>query len=366
MSKSRKIIFIVDSLTQPRCIKRVLSFVKGGYQCSVYGYVRNKYKCNVYPDGISVTVLGEMRDGVDYYKKFKQLKQDLRRIIRDNQEKGSVYYSFGFFSTLLLFLNRLSYIYEISDVLYGYPRFSKFLWLLKAIDKQLIRKSVATVMTSEGFYGFYNLHKDNIFILPNKVNTELFTYNRQTLHMCDNPRLVFAFVGAIRYETIFRFAEVIGEFFPQHEFHFYGSAQNRALSRCRVLTDTFSNIKYYGEYVNPDDLPHIYEGIDVVVACYNPTSLNETIAEPNKLYEAMFFCRPIIVSEGLFLSQQVKKYNCGYAIDATSKQEIVNFINGLNAKDLNRISASDEQIEALELIDNPNRLLQRIDVFFKE
>ena len=60
---SNRVIFVVDSLTQPRCIKRILSFSNAGYECVVYGYDRKKFNCNVMPDTIKVTVLGEMCDG---------------------------------------------------------------------------------------------------------------------------------------------------------------------------------------------------------------------------------------------------------------------------------------------------------------
>lgn len=361
MNKFKKIVFIVDSLSQPRCIKRILSFANNGYECCVYGYDRSRYSCNVFPPCIKVTVLGEMRDGTDYLKKFIQLMKDIKRIIHENKKDSPIYYSFGFISTLIFFLRRQKYIYEISDILYGYPRFSRILWLLKKVDKRVINNSIVTVMTSEGFYDFFSIKKENIVILPNKINSTLAQYKRTRLQMQRTSKIVFSFVGSIRYDTVFRFAEVIGEKFPQHEFLFYGRAKGKVLDKCNYLISTYTNIKYLGEYKNPEDLPNIYDNINVVVACYTPSSLNERIAEPNKLYEALFFCRPIIVSQGIFLEHQVNKYKCGFSIDATSKEKICEFIEDLNYIKINSISNNNWNIKTEDLIDNPDVLLKKVD-----
>ena len=360
---SNKIIFIVGSLSQPRCIKRILSFVNAGFDCEVYGYDRKKYNCNALPSEIKVTVLGEMVDGTNYFNKLKTYQKDIRRIIRLNKNDSTLFYSFELMASFFLYLRGKRFIYEISDIPYAYPRFSKVLFLLKAIDKRIIKKSIATVMTSKGFYDFYDLKCNKIIIQPNKVSSLLSDLVRQPMCLQSTSKLVFSFVGAIRYDTVFRFAEVIGRFFPQHEFHFYGQATGKSLERCSYLTNHYINVKYFGAFKNPEDLSKLYNNINVIVACYTPSSLNERLAEPNKLYEAMFFCKPIVVSDGIFLSSQVQHYGCGFCIDATNEQSIVSFINNLNADDINRISEKEAQINTDELIDNPGRILKQLEQY---
>lgn len=366
MRETKKIVFLVSSLSQPRCIKRILSFINAGYECEVYGYDRNKYNCNALPSDVKVTVLGELNDGADYFKKLKTFRKDIKQIVKKHKNEFPIYYSFGIISTVFFFLKRQKYIYEISDILYGYPRFSKVLGLLKAIDKRIIRKSVVTVMTSDGFREFLDLDLNNIVIQPNKLNSSLVNTKRVPMHLQDNEGLVFAFVGAIRYDTIMRFAEVIGAHFPQHEFHFYGQASEKTKEKCLSLSEAYSNIKYFGAFKNPEDLEEIYKKINIVVACYTPSSLNERLAEPNKLYESLFFCKPIVVSEGIFLSKQVEKYNCGYCVDATTEQSIISFVNSLQACEINSISEKEFRIDALELVDNPEEILKKVALFNKK
>lgn len=365
MHKNLKLVFIVDSISQPRCIKRILSFFQAGYQCEVYGYDRNKYNCNSFPPEINVTILGNLRDGTDYWKKLMHYYKQICNIIQQYQTENVLYYSFGFISTLILYFKGIRYIYEISDILYGYPKFSMFLWLLKFLDKKMIKKSVLTIMTSEGFKKFYGLNVEKIILQPNKLNKVFNNFKRQAIHLTDTNGLIFAFVGAVRYKTIFRFAEVIGKFFPQHEFHFYGQAGNRSLELCQKLSSEYPNIKYFGAYKNPDDLEYIYRKIHIVVATYDVTSLNERLAEPNKLYESLFFCRPIIVSDRIFLSEQVKKFNCGYCLDAVKEESIIEFLKKINIDEINNISQREIQIDSSVLIDNPTEILEKLDTNIK-
>ena len=358
MMEKKKIVFIVDSLSQPRCIKRVTSFMEAGYRCEVYGYERNKYNCNTYPSDIKVTILGTQRDGTDYYEKYRCLKKDIRRIIKKNKASSPIYYSFGFLSSLFFFLFGKHYVYEISDILYGYPRFSKVLWLFKWIDKKMIKKSLVTVMTSKGFYDFYGIKDSKIVIQPNKVNSSLRDYHREPMCCEENKGLVFSFVGAVRYDSILRFANVIGHYFPEHKFYFYGQASGKTLEKCLELSNKNSNVAYFGAFKNPDDLVDIYRNINIVVACYTPTALNEKLAEPNKLYEALFFCKPIIVSEGIFLTEQVRRYDCGFSLDATREQTIIEFIKGISVEKINEISMRESHLLSKELTDNPNELLE--------
>ena len=57
-------------------------------------------------------------------------------------------------------------------------------------------------------------------------------------------------------------------------------------------------------------------------------------AEPNKLYEAMYFETPIVVSAGTFLEKRVKTYGIGYAIDAMNDTEVQRFVSHLTMEDI--------------------------------
>ncbi len=351
-----KVVFITGLLSQPRCIKRVKAFLDDGFECHVYGYDRGKYDVNKYPEGVHLIKLGVLEDGTRYLRKTRRLIKDIRKCVKRYKGERVVFYAFGFIQALVLRLLKKPYAYEISDILYAYPRFERVLPVLKYLDKKLIIKSVATTMTSGGFYNFYGLKNNNIFIVPNKVSPDL---SREAVQPLPNKGagIRFGFVGAIRYETVFRFAEIIGKYYPDYSFHFYGGALRKTTQDLLMkLQNNYDNIFNHGTFRNPSDLPSIYDELDVVVACYTVQSLNERLAEPNKLYEAIFFCKPIVVSKDIYLSERVEKLHCGYCIDATSDGEIKSLIDSLSWEAINSISIHEFNLPANEFVSNQQDL----------
>lgn len=56
-------------------------------------------------------------------------------------------------------------------------------------------------------------------------------------------------------------------------------------------------------------------------------------AEPNKLYESIYFRCPIIVNEKTFLGQKVQKLGIGYVINSMDEEQITVFLNSFNNED---------------------------------
>jgi len=355
---NRKIVFILGSISCTHCIKRVKSFISQGYDVEIYGFDRGVYNINAQIDGKTIHILGHQQDGKNYMGKFFQTIKEVRKILKKHNGEDTLFYSTGFIDTLSLKLNGCNnYIYEISDILYGYKRFNLIRWLLKYIDIFLIRHSVLTVLTSAGFAKFFfgkNMPK-NIIIQPNKLDFSFFGKKRPDNIVPQSiDSLNFSYVGAFRSpNTIFRFARIIGEKYPNHQFHFYGDSIFR--NEVIEIANSYDNVKYHGPFKNPDDLVNIYSNIDIVVACYDTQSLNEQILEPNKLYEALYFRKPIIVSENTFLAERVKELGCGFVINATDDYSIISFLNSITRNDLERIYKNIDKIQLEDIIDDNSK-----------
>lgn len=350
-----KIVFLLESISQPRCIKRVRSFISNGYDVEIYGIDRGVYSENYSISGIKINVIDKQRDGKDYLKKFIQNNKSIKQILNKHDKNKTVFYSFGFAITVSVLINGCkNYIYEMSDIVYGYQKYNFLQSFFKSFDKLLIKRSLLTILTSEGFADFFfnNKRPDNIIIQPNKLS--IFFSDKQRSYFTgdfSSSKIKFAYVGAFRFpNTIFRFANIIGEYFPEHEFHFHGDS---ALTYQVIsISDKYDNVKYHGPFKNPDDLSTIYNNIDVIVTCYDIQDLNVRIAEPNKLYESLFFNKPIIVSKNTFLAKKVKKLNCGYAIDASNDESILLFINSIKGEDITIIKENINRIPNSEIIDD--------------
>lgn len=355
-----KIIFLVNSLSQPRCIRRIESIAALGYDVEVYGYDRGQYNCNKFSDNIPVTVLGKMAKGEGYLSKLSTVRKDLNKIVKEHKRQNCLYYSFGYFESLFLRLKKVPYAYEISDIAYGSSRFDKVRPIMRIIDRNLVKHAKFTLLTSEGFKGFLNQDKGNYIIQPNKVNRKIYNVERKPLSLTDN-HIVFSFVGMIRYASMMRFAEVIGKYFPQHEFHFYGTANVESTQRnLDEMVSKYQNIKQFGEFKNPDDFENIYNAVDVIVVTYGSESLNERILDPNKLYEGILFCKPLIATKGTFLGEQIEKLECGITIDSSTEDAIKNTIENISSDFLNRCSQKEYEIERDFAFDNMEEIAKTL------
>lgn len=361
-----KIVFFLASLSQPRCIKRVKALHEAGFEVEVYGYYRGFYDINSFPEDIKVHQWGEVKSGTGYVKRLLKNKVNINEVVRNKACEDVLYYAFGLDLALWLSMHKhIHFVYESSDLIYTYFGSKMLIDIFKYIDKKIIVRSFKTIFTSEGFQRYlYGMRKvDNIIIQPNRVSPFFDDVCRKVLSLKEPEEIVFSYVGAFRYpNTIFRFARIIGEKYPQHKFYFYGDSLLTYMAK--ELAEKYPNVYYFGKFRSPEDLEKIYNTIDVVVACYDASGINEQIAEPNKLYEAICFCKPIVVSEGTFLSEQVKKMQVGYSIKADNDDSICDFLNNLNYRDLVSFSENELRIDKKEYIDSIDTICKALwDVY---
>lgn len=333
------VVFILGSSVNQNGIKRIDEFCSRGYNVSAYGFHR-KMTIENHPKDVKMTIVGEFTNDIPYRKRIRIIASGLRTVLQQTDSDNSIYYLIGsdvglFFSLLY---RRKKYIYEEADLVHTYINNPIFRNLLRILDKRVISKSVMTVFRSEGFIRYYfgDTCPDNVTFIANRLDPSVLDCEEMVKKTVSCEHLRFGFVGAIRFQSIFNFARVLLENFPQHEFHFYGSAfssQDETMFRDLVR---YKNCFFYGTFSNPKDLPAIYRNIDLLLSTYDVAYDNVKYAEPNKIYEAIYFETPIIVSIGTFLSEKTEKLGIGYSIDPLDSKKIIEFINGLSEQDIMR------------------------------
>ena len=357
----KRVVCITGAISQPRFVKRVNGLVEAGFEVIVVGYDRGIYKDNKLPKEVTFINKGTQIDGGGYLSKVVSGYKDVEELIFKYNNAETVFYSFSFLTAVWFYSKRAKYIYEISDILYGYKRMNIIQPLMKCLDRKIVKFSFLTIMTSEGFKQFLFGEKklENIIIQPNKLSSKFNLTAKRSVLKPNIQSLNFSFVGSIRYfDTVLRFAKVVGKCFPQHKFHFFGDS--KFTSEFKEQCGEYENVIFHGAFKNPEDLENIYSQTDIVVACYENLNLNERIAEPNKMYEAIYFCKPIVVSTNTFLAQQIEKYKCGYAINAYCDKDIVDYISDLNVEKLISISQNEFDFDTSLLIDQPNVIVDKI------
>ena len=359
----KTIVFIAPQLSQPRIIKRIESIAAGVFKVKVFGFDNGLYKNNIENAKFKIDEVIPRIKEASRISKILFFVKAIRRIIATNK-KESIFYLFGYeIGCIAFFLGCRSYIYEEADVSAAREKNNFIRRLMIMMDKKVIYHSKLTVLTSGGFaeYIFDDKKPSNIVLMPNKLSAWFNSNyaNRETLRGIDYNNIKFGFVGLIRYpNTIIRFAKVIGKFFPMHEFHFYGDIERADYIDEEIKS--FDNVFFHGPFLNPQDLSQIYSKIDVNVVCYDTESGNVRIAEPNKLYESIYFRVPIIVSSNTYLANRVDELNVGDNIDASNDEVIIAYINSLTSGHFENFISHMKNIPDEELIDNSETLINAL------
>lgn len=229
--------------------------------------------------------------------------------------------------------------------------------LFEIVDKQVINKSLLTITTSEGFinYHFNGIKPNNVCLVENKLNPTILEYEIEQKSF-DEDKLSIGFVGAPRFNSIYNFIEVYCRNFPNYTFHIYGGPVSE---KFRSL-EKYKNCIFHGFFKNPVDLPSIYKNIDLVLSTYDTRFENIRYAEPNKIYECIYFETPIIVSSGTFLAEKVNSLGIGYDVDAMNDNAIINFVRELSYEDLGKKIMATKSIDKNETLNINNHLFERL------
>ena len=345
-----KIVFIISSVTDSHIIRRIQSFQETGFDVDVYGFTRGINTINKL-QGINLNILGSVEDQKYFDRIFKEWRAVTK--VFKSYPKDILFYVWGYEFAFISMLKGRKYIYEISDM--RYPQLPiPFRQLLGWIDKKIINKSLTTLITSEGFieYMGYDTNDNRFILIPNKLTDNFKSIRRPNILNIGN-KIRLGFVGYYRYpDTVIRMARVVGESYSNIEFHFWGTGPEPILSQVRELSRKYQNIFEHGSFKNPDDLQTIYDSIDVVACNYDSKGTNERIAEPNKLYESIFFNKPIIVSRGTFLGDKVNRMEVGFVIESHTDESIKQFLDTLNSFDLMQKSKIESEIPQSELLED--------------
>ena len=363
MTKINKVVFIVRTMV-PRVDKRIKEFIANGYDVEVYGFefenVRiDNSKNTAYYYNVLATI-PNFPNQLSYKERVILFYKKIKEVIQKYDKKNTLFYFFTINTSFItLFIPNVLFINEESDMLFDRAKNPLVRKLIIWINKCIVKKSYRTVMTSQGFADFYYGDKipSNIVIIPNKVSSACLNLPMVAKQPFNVNHIKFAFTGNARYNSIFNMCKVVGEHFPQHEFHFYGTL-NYFTEEQKQAVSRFKNVKVHGPFKNPDDLSEIYSKIDFVISTYDSAGVNVQYAESNKIYESMFFETPIIVSTNTVLEKMVKLYNMGYAVDALDEHNIVKLVNSISKEKFESFRASLRAIDKSESVNDNKKFFK--------
>lgn len=356
--KIKSVIFLINCITQQRCLKRVQEFIDHGYDVKAYGFERKGKDMPVHTD-FPIHSLGVIDNRIPYVLRSFRVMKALRRVVLQHRAEGTLFYAFGLDMALCCYpWARGMYIYEESDLVHAYAGRKWFENLMECLCKRVIYRSKLSVFTSEGFveYHFGKKRPSNIHIIPNRVNARISDFPQVPKPPLSKDKLRMGFVGIIRYQSVVNLCRLFLESNPANEFHFFGLV---------IDPENFYTLKQYagchfhGVYRNPDDLPAIYAQMDLVVSTYDLKSVNVRYLEPNKLYEAIYFETPIIVSKGSYLAQKVKALNVGFEVDGLDYQDVARLLGQLSIQNIT------EKVQSMRLLGKTFAVNCNEDFFYR-
>lgn len=357
----KKVVFFYNYMDD-RYDKRVKEFVAEGYDVEVYAFMHLDDTADKY-SGYPIHIQKYYPVLPSYSQRIREFTPAFKKIVKQYDPKTTLFYFFSLNTAFTaLFCGNIKYVYEESDMLFDRTDNKLLRRIIKRLNKHIIRKSVQTVFTSEGFatYYFGEQIPENIAIIPNKVSPaclELPVYERRPI---DFNHIRFGFVGGARYMALYNFAKNLITLFPQHEFHFYGSVNDYTEEQCKAL-EAIGDITFHGRFKAPADFPAIYGNIDLVVSTYDTAEINPKYAEPNKLYESMFFGVPIIVSSNSFLADKVKRLGIGFDVDPYNVEDVRSKIEAITPETYKKYWDAVARIPKAESVNSNKEFFERIE-----
>ena len=356
-----KVVFILETIDAPRMMKRINEFISHQYEVEVYGFKHFKEKSLTPPSGFTINVIGEIKHA-NYFLRINGIVSGVRKVLKATKDRDVLYYIPNVEVAMIFrMFSSADYVYEESDLKHTYVSSKLVQGLLENVDKRIIRKSVVSAFTSEGFvkYHYGDNPPQNICYVFNRLNTGILNLPVPEKKAVDINHIKFGFVGKVSFKSIVAFARCIVEKYPQHEMHFYGTSNVKYEKDVEDLSAR-SNMHLHGRFKNPDDLPNIYKDVNIVIALYDVDSLNVLYAEPNKLYESIYYRTPILVSSGTYLAEKVHRLGIGFDIDATDPAKIDSFISELTEQKINEKINNAEKIDRREAVNDNSILFEHI------
>lgn len=346
----------MNSVSDAHSCKRIKDFEEQGFKVKAFGFDRNIGTPKI--DGI--TILGTFSNTTKYHKRIIIYLKGIKKAFKIAKDKNYIWFYQGLDTAIFAtFLGRKhKYIYEECDLVHTNIKNNFVRKVFEIIDKRIIKNSYKTIVTSEGYLKYHykdcnNIPK-NVVVLPNRLSSDVKKYPIVERNAFNPKHIKFAFIGGLRYKSLLNLAKHITQNFPNNEFHFYGYI-SQTINKEELPQG--NNVLYHGAFRSPEDLPKIYAEVDVVVATYDTSRINVKYAEPNKLYESIYFNCPIVVSRQTYLEEKVKKLNIGYSVNPYDESDVKELVKEIEnnyqlTKDSIRNIQKDSAIDSYQIKGN--------------
>lgn len=217
-----------------------------------------------------------------------------------------------FISGFLMNSYNKNYILDIRD--YSYEHIKIFYNRLA----QVMKHSGLTIISSPGFKEF--LPPSDLKLTHNSAYLD--RTDRYEFTKTQSDKLIIGFMGVVRYvDQILLFIDTIGNH-NQIEFHLYGDGEGALDIQTYCTNNNIENVTLHGKYLACEK-DAIIQNCDIIYNCYGNNTKEVQYALSNKLYDALFYKKPILVNSKTIMQSYSEGINFIYHHDNH------NFVNEL-------------------------------------
>ncbi len=331
----KNILFFLSHQPNPRFIKQI-NYLVDSNRVSVIYFSREtlpNLNSNIAP-GVSCLPVGQIESSgrylsrlISYARAIWSLWRCRRRVHADVVIVNNIDVLLLEVMLRVLTLRSARVVLEVSDLLQYMFAGGMAAKLFRAVDQIVVRLFVDRLIVTSRKY--YDVYYSKFFRGP-QLGLE-----NKPLRKNVPPRIEREKIGK---KTIIGVVGLIYQAAPIQalfdavkdddsvEVQIYGRLYDAQNSRALIerYCARHRNIVFKGEYDLFKDAARIYGGLDLLYVSYDTAEsmLNNRVALPNKLYEAMYFRVPIIASKGTYLGERVMAAGIGYEIDCGSVEQI--------------------------------------------
>lgn len=306
-----RILSALPILGHPRDSKRIAMLQTAGFQVEVAAFERD-YHSGRMPT-CPIQSLGYIKHGHYVARAIKMIHAfpKMRSLIRRNDVIYASGPDMALFAIIAGLGLRRSLILEVGDIRHAQVAHGWKGFLARCIDRFIVNCSKLLVVTTMEFAdGYYKKRLKcltPIVLMENKLDEEplrkAIARQNPTPIQAFNPairKLRIGYFGVLRCSWSWNILLHIAREMPE-KIHVVVAGYCMNPVETPDPSNLPSNFEYKGKYRSPDDLPSLYEDVDLIWACYPGPEVTDpdwrwalSICRSNRFYESCFFQKPLI------------------------------------------------------------------------
>ena len=336
MSKETAIsvLCLLPRLFDARISRRVDMLKQAGFKVEAVAFERHLDAGKA--PGCPVTLLGRIHHGGYAARLAKLLAAvgETRRAVRRND----LLYAFNADMALLALLAKQGLnrplVQETADIL-NLQVADGWGAAVRAVERRIVARCSLLVLTTAGYASYYRRWlgvQTPALVVENKLPAAFAAQVREANPPslgeapAEGRPLRIGWFGILREPWNLRLLDALTRAAPQRFSAVLAGYFDLSMRKAGVNEDSFKqvvdnpNIEYRGRYSSPDDLPALYQSVDLVLDCYQP-SIPVCWSQTNKYYEACLFGKPLIARSGCSDAEQIERHGIGLVIQGSSVDE---------------------------------------------